>query len=144
MSYFADLTLHTYVRDGTEGQTVLNVGWLDQSCEFPRGAVPPDFIEALLDLCHRPVHLHRGFHQCQFCPSDGALFSSIGNGQIRIMSRDGIWYAAPRMVHHYVVAHQYRPPQVFIDVVLAPSAIACRTLITRPSAGYPAKTNPPK
>ncbi len=28
-------------------------------------------------------------------------------------------YAAPSLVHHYVVAHDYRPPDEFIAAVLA-------------------------
>jgi hypothetical protein len=28
-------------------------------------------------------------------------------------------YAAPTLVHHYVVAHDYRPPDEFIAAVLA-------------------------
>jgi hypothetical protein len=32
---------------------------------------------------------------------------------------DGRVYAAPSLVHHYVIAHGYRPPDEFIAAVLA-------------------------
>ena len=38
----------------------------------------------------------------------------------------GIVYAAPSLVHHYVVAHEYRPPDGFIVAVLAWNATAPR------------------
>jgi hypothetical protein len=31
----------------------------------------------------------------------------------------GIAYAAPFLITHYITVHGYRPPQVFIDAVLA-------------------------
>lgn len=146
MSYFADLTPHIYAREDTEGQTVLNVGWLDPSKEYPRGEVSVEFVKALEVLCERPVYLHRGFHDCRFCPrkADHHFAARIGNGQIRVMDADGIWYAAPTMIHHYVTVHHYQPPSLFICAVLKPTAVACRILKPRPAGGYPAKTNPPK
>jgi len=124
MSYFEDLTPHTYTP--TDGETVLNVGWLDSAHPFPRGQTSPEFRDALRRLCERPVHLHRGLHYCQFCPgpwpSDRP--ERMGNGQIRIKRSDGVWYAAPTMVHHYVSEHGYLPPAEFMETVLHPAAIA--------------------
>jgi hypothetical protein len=47
----------------------------------------------------------------------------MGNGEIRVRDADGIWYAAPRLVIHYVVEHNYCPPQAFIEAVLNPSEV---------------------
>jgi len=117
MSYFPDLTPHTYTP--TDGLIVLNVGWLDPAYPFAQGDTSPRFQEALRQLCEQPVHLHRGFHICQFCPDDVRRVqpSRIGNGQIRLMGRDGVWYAAPTMIYHYVVAHRYAPPVEFVRAV---------------------------
>jgi hypothetical protein len=124
MSYFADLTPHTYTPSG--GETVYNVGWLDESQPFDRGVTSAEFRNALQHLCERPIYLHRGFHNCQFCPAEDLPPhpQRLGNGQIRVQSADGVWYAAPTMLHHYVVKHGYHPPAVFIDAVLHPAAIA--------------------
>ena len=124
MSYFADLTPHTYTP--TDGHAILNIGWLDEASPFARGETIPKFREALRLLCERPVHLHRGFHQCQFCPTEARRVQSahIGNGQIRVMGLNSIWYAAPTMIHHYVVAHSYQPPSAFVEAVLLSRAVA--------------------
>ena len=105
MSYFPDLTPHTYT--STDGRNVLNVGWLDEAHPFPQGATSADFHEALRLLCEKPIHLHRGYQACQFCPREVRRNQGpdIGNGQIRIMASDGAWYAAPTMIYHYVVEH---------------------------------------
>jgi hypothetical protein len=116
MAYFADLTPYLY--DGPE-PNVLNVGWLDARYAFHRGVTSPEFREALRRLVESPMLLHRGYHVCEFCPPDSRDHGGPpGNGQIRVRGRDGIWYAAPTMVHHYVVAHQYQPPPEFVDAVL--------------------------
>jgi hypothetical protein len=128
MSYFADLTPHTYTPTG--GEKVVNTGWLDISQPFERGETSAEFCKALQALCEHPIILHRGFHECQFCPAEGGRVwppshpQRLGNGQIRVRSADGVWYAAPVMVHHYVVEHRYRPPAVFIEAVLHPTAVA--------------------
>ena len=126
MSYFADLSPHTYTP--THGVEVLNVGWLDRDFPFAAGKSSPEFHEALRRLCENPIRLHRGYHVCQFCPQavqdHGAR---IGNGQIRIQGLDGTWFSAPTMVYHYVEAHQYMPPPAFVAAVLDPVAIAADT-----------------
>lgn len=121
MAWFQDLTLYEYDRE-IEPE-VLNIGWLDAAYPFPRGDTPLDFQNALRDLCEHPMRLHRGFHECQFCP-DSELerldWRRFGNGQLRVRGSNGLWYAAPVMVHHYVARHHYRPPDEFIAAVLSP------------------------
>jgi hypothetical protein len=122
MSYFADLTPHTYTP--TRDLVVLNIGWLDTSHPFSTGETPAAFHESLLTLCKRPVIVHRGFHVCQFCPqTPHHLEPEVrGNGVIRVGGKGNVWYAAPTMIHHYVTAHAYKPPQVFIDAVMRAAA----------------------
>lgn len=133
MSYFGDLTPHTYT--STDGATVLNVGWLDAAYPFPQGDTTPEFRNALRHLCDRPIRLHRGFHVCQFCPREQFAAwpatpsrpvhpERLGNGQIRVQGTDGVWYAAPTMIFHYVTEHRYQPPAAFVEAVLRPAAVA--------------------
>jgi hypothetical protein len=121
MTYFADLSPYLYT--GPEPD-VLNIGWLDAAYPFRQGETSPEFQEALGRLVERPILLHRGFQVCGFCPRKRRNdHLARGNGQIRVLGRNGIWYAAPTMVHHYVVAHQYQPPAEFADAVLNPAAV---------------------
>jgi len=122
MSYFADLS--PYVYTATKSVTILNIGWLDATQAFTQGKTSDDFRKSLQRLCDDPIILHRGFHACQFCPARPVGRElTRGNGQIRVMGKDGIWYAAPTMVYHYVTAHDYLPPPVFIQAVLKPTNI---------------------
>src|SRR5262245_39258770 len=119
MTYFADLTPHTY--SPTNGEVVLNVGWLDAAYPFGRGQTSREFHDALRHLCERPIILHRGFHVCHFCPSEvrhalaGVHPGSRGNGQVRVKGAEEVWWAAPTMIHHYVTEHEYLPPEPFIE-----------------------------
>lgn len=110
MAFFTDLSSHTYTP--TCGFEVVNVGWLDEGNAFVVGPTPRDFMDALRQLCERPIHLHRGVHACWFCRRHS------GNGQIRVPDDNGIWYAAPTLIYHYVADHQYLPPAEFIEAVL--------------------------
>jgi hypothetical protein len=40
MSYFADLTAHTYTEKEEEELAILNVGWLDAAYPFEKGRAP--------------------------------------------------------------------------------------------------------
>jgi hypothetical protein len=127
MSYFEDLTPHTYT-DGTDEEfPVLNVGWLGSEAPFALGGTSPRFKQALEQLCTKPIVLHRGYHPCDFCQQcpDGTF--RLGNGQIRVQAQDGVWYSAPWLIHHYVKEHRYCPPQVFQDAVVNPRAVAEET-----------------
>lgn len=44
--------------------------------------------------------------------------SILGSAEIRVGLPGGRWYAAPNLVYHYVTAHNYRPPDEFIEAVL--------------------------
>lgn len=114
MSYFADSTPHTYTQTGLPN--ALNIGWLDAAFPFTQGDVSPDFLQALRILCDKPLQLHRGFHECQFCPKQPYTKELIrcGNGQIRVAGEDGIVFIAPTMIYHYFSAHHYLPPAEFI------------------------------
>src|SRR5262245_29187454 len=116
MTYFPDLTPHTYTNAGS--QTVLNVGWLGKGNSFSTGSTTAAFRAALDALCQEPIWLHRGFHTCEFCRR------ARGNGQIRIRGASELWYAAPAMIAHYVAVHEYLPPPEFVAAVLNPVQVA--------------------
>jgi hypothetical protein len=127
--YFPDLTPYQYGR--TEPRpNVQNVGWLCAAQPFRRGDPDERFVNALEQLVLSPMNLYRGSHLCEFCSSPPAktfpnglrtiepLPGTMGNGEIRVAAADGITYVAPVLVFHYVVAHNYLPPQEFVDAVM--------------------------
>lgn len=112
MSYYADLTPYNYFAY-TEKE--LNVGWLSKDHEFNKGDVPSGFIEKLKVYGEREYRIHqtKGFHGCDFCAD-----KHHGSNEIRIVGSDGIVYACPKLIIHYIEIHNYLPPQEFIDAVM--------------------------
>ena len=132
MAYFADLSPYAYGGEPQPG--VVHVGWLDAEHLIPRGPLPPGVLERLRALAKNPVELYRGLHHCERCcdldctglSSEEILhrfrtFDEMpgvrGTGEIRV-SGDGLIYAAPVMIVHYIERHDYQPPREFIDAVM--------------------------
>lgn len=128
--FYEDLSKYTYFDDEAfedsestgwvcfrPQYTRLNVGWLEADQPYATGSVPgglTEKLEAVRQVLR--VNLCRGYHECGFCFQTAV---EEGNGEIRIPGEPGIAYAAPVMITHYITAHSYRPPQAFIDAVLA-------------------------
>jgi hypothetical protein len=102
----------------------LNIGWLERCATYPKGVVDPDLAAKLLALCKFPVNRYRGWHGRHFCKeypvriagSDGEF--CLGDGEIRVPTKDErVTYVPPNLVYHYVVAHEYLPPDVFLDAL---------------------------
>ena len=115
MAAFEDLTPYTYFHPEEEAPGTVNVGWLAPGHPFPTGVTPPEFRAKLGLLCGRRVKQTRGLHPCYFCtgrerPASSSEMRVAGGGRV---------YAAPTLVHHYIEAHGYRPPDEFIAAVLA-------------------------
>ena len=72
MSYFPDLS--NWCQAG-HGADVRAVGWLDLNHPFPKGTVPPPFVERLQQHLENPVEFvhFMGSHRCQFCPAPTPL-----------------------------------------------------------------------
>ena len=125
MTHFPDLTPYAYA---PSPDPAFNVGWLDASAPFPTGPTPTAFHQKLLAYC-RPqyvVRRYRGVQTCPFCAGpqtvvqvgSGGEQITLGNGEIRVIGTEVV-YAAPTLIYHYVVDHGYRPPQAFVEAVLA-------------------------
>lgn len=147
MAYFADGTAYSYHPVGASPMT-LNAGWLDAAHPHSTGPVPPEFTRRLVALAETPVNLMRGTHWCNLCPLqdwgpipelrndrplsehmrippahavcrfDGEEWTVVGNGEIRVAEPDGTRWAAPRLIIHYVLSHDYLPPAGFVTAVL--------------------------
>lgn len=122
--YFRDLTPYSYI-GRKERVSELNVGWLEKSYPHEMGHVEDDIVQKILILCFRPVHTTRGFHYCDLCTGSrtrvrvkcGDLERALGSAEIRVPGEEGVVYAAPNLVYHYITKHGYRPPVQFLDAV---------------------------
>jgi len=128
--YFEDLTSYSY-RLPFKLENVQNVGWLDSKHPYKHGSSSDEFLLSLRRIiceqgittnCH--VNIVRGIHACNLCKSEN--IEIVCNRENVILGMSEIWipnlygyYAAPSMILHYVVDHGYRPPQCYIDAVIA-------------------------
>lgn len=125
MVYIPDLSPYPITEEYRIWGTV-SIGWLTAKVPFPHGQVPEEFIDRLFLFCLNPVLRTRGFHTCEFCspPPPFLVYAQMGNKRIGLGSAEirviyqGRVYAAPDMIYHYVMEHQYRPPEEFIEAVL--------------------------
>lgn len=133
-----DLTPYNGCVDADFGYEPLGVGWLRRKQDFVTGRVSAEFAAKLLLFCHpdETVCRQRKPMPCPLCGEtvtaeiDGDAVT-LGSAEIRIIGDDEI-YAAPDLIHHYVVAHHYQPPAEFIQAVVSgpsPDSVEFRALI---------------
>lgn len=121
MTYFADLSIYTYhgsefYRPGTEC-----VGWLEYGYEFEKETPSESLLDLMWEYCKISVAQLRGIHECQFCPPGDWFHVErkgerllLGTSEIRVFGRDGLIYAAPTLIYHYIATHHYKPPEEFL------------------------------
>jgi hypothetical protein len=137
MTYFSDYSPYAYGHESHPG--VVHVGWLDNVHPYAKGTVDARLIEKMKLLASNPVELYRGKHICELCaeppdlvkttlPNSVALDPNCSwarwvglrssNGEIRV-SGEGVVFAAPVLIVHYIEAHSYLPPDQFLKAVEA-------------------------
>lgn len=139
--YFEDLTYYKYDLSGdlgliiylgrfvlnkSMGRKLLNIGWLDNRNPFHKGKIDEFFLDKLFNICLKRIKRTRGYHPCPFCKSGFGLKAErngqtiiLGSAEIRVKGLNGKIYAAPNLIYHYVEAHNYSPPEEFINAVLS-------------------------
>ena len=126
--YFPDLSRYEF-GGAAAVPGVVNIGWLSGDHAFTTGDVPESFVASVRELVASPVNLYRGAHVCEFCPEPPVTVrngirwmepppGTTGNGEVRVLGQDGLTYVAPVLLLHYIEAHRYRPPPVFVEAVL--------------------------
>ncbi len=92
------------------------VGWLERGHEYARGAVEPEFLTKLVELAENPWEpgSFMGPFFCQFC-----RISRLGGVQNLFVPGEGVVYVSPSLIVHYVDCHEYAPPEVFREAVIA-------------------------
>ena len=136
MAYFPDLAPYAYGHGVHPG--VVHVAWLDNIHPFRKGLVDHRLVEKMRLLIAKPVELYRGKHICELCaepadvvktfvPNMGKLINPncswlqwaaqrSGNGEIRVAGQ-GVTFAAPVLVVHYIEEHSYLPPGEFLKAL---------------------------
>lgn len=127
--YYPDLSSYQYSNPATYKQetVVLNVGWLDGEHIYPKGDVSVEFLDRLwLIWDEAPINPMWGYHPCELCKSpdypvhikrvEGKI--PLGATEIRVVSSNGIVYASPNLILHYISEHKYLPPSEFIEAVM--------------------------
>lgn len=124
MAYFPELSTFQYKIKG-QPVDIAMVGWLDLEHSHTKGPVSEQFLERLWLYCRNPVRQSKGFHSCDFCGPEWVMQVAerneerldLGSAEILVRSNSGVTYAAPDLIYHYIIEHQYRPPQEFIEAV---------------------------
>ena len=118
--------------DAGLGILPLGVGWLRHDVAFMKGDVekfPDGFLERLLIFCETDFGVCETPGQ-RTCPICRHKIPPYGSAEIRVLSKSDI-YAAPDLIHHYITAHQYRPPDEFVQATLdspLPTSVEHRAL----------------
>jgi hypothetical protein len=95
---------------------LLAVGWLEKGFDYRTGNLDESVHSKLKTLLIEPWQPVRfmGPHTCDLCLNDG--FRSAKNV---FVPGQGVTYAAPQGILHYIEVHDYCPPGEFCDAVLS-------------------------
>ncbi|HEY7353977.1 MAG TPA: hypothetical protein VH596_14515 [Terriglobales bacterium] len=123
MAHMADLSPYRYgpAEPDVPADKLLAVGWLDAKFRYTKGDIAERdvVLRRLRQLAQKPVNITCGFHICEFCrlkSYDSAVSAKqVGNGEIRVKGANGVVYAAPVLIAHYIERHAYRPPSEFLE-----------------------------
>ena len=128
MTHFEDLTTYSYGAAEAPEASAQNIGWLASGVDFPTAPPDPQFVERLWRFCKISIGQTRGLHECELCRSRESNVARrngeellLGSAEIRVVAIQGQLFAAPNLIYHYVVSHNYCPPAEFERAVLAGS-----------------------
>jgi hypothetical protein len=112
--FIPDLSTFAYI---TEGENVRAIGWLDGPRSYRAGSVPEPVL-ATLARHIAGAYVCFGFlggHHCSLCTCEDPPF---GVHNLLIPTREFL-YVAPELILHYIKHHDYRPPDEFLEAVMA-------------------------
>lgn len=91
------------------------VGWLGADPIAP-GDISQNFFDKLRAIVEEstPLVASSGVHACEQCQFDP--FTATGEV---LVPHDSTLFVSPTMILHYVATHRYRPPEPFVEAVLA-------------------------
>ncbi len=122
--YYNDLAPCSYF--GAElADKLIAVGWLDNEHPYTEGNLNDDTLDKLFELLVKPWNpmLLMGYAECGLCKIDindltyNDKTIRVGNLNLFIPG-EGFLYVMPSLAAHYILAHNYAPPQEFCDAVM--------------------------
>lgn len=125
MAQYEDFTNYSYMK--LEDTNTFNIGWLEGRKEINKGEVSQEFLDNLWEYMKCPIHITRGLHCNIDLDEPGSYFKAVyngceiklGNAEIRVIDKQaGCVYAAPNLILHYIISHNYLPPEKFINAVI--------------------------
>ena len=128
-TYISDLAPYPPTRVNEPYQEkLIAVGWLNLNHPYAKGTVSQDFVRCLELFCSNALLRIFGARPCTLCGNNEIVRVRLSSGkdvrlygtyELRVPSISGDRiYAFPDIILHYVLAHNYKPPQEFIDSVL--------------------------
>ncbi len=115
MVWFADNSIRDYLAI-PEMQNLRAIGWLERDHEFPRGSIPQEVFDKLVQLLEHPWQpvVSFGYHNCTLC----AFVPEARGKKNLFVPGNGFLYVCPELISHYINAHGYAPPDEFCQAVL--------------------------
>ncbi|MBQ8188500.1 MAG: hypothetical protein IJZ44_01850 [Lachnospiraceae bacterium] len=116
-----------YELDNIKLHNVINIGWLGEAGCFPQGNVSDEFLMNLWEYYKCPIFSTRKIYQNEKLDGYWKFFVAIFNGreiglgssEVRVLDKErGVVYASPNLIIHYIVNHNYCPPQEYIKAVI--------------------------
>lgn len=104
---------------GISCPSVLMVGWVD-GLEYPTGDVDQSLLDRIRLMIQTPSRILRGRKMCRLCKEAGLSERDCLFPDTEVWVRDssnGVYYASPSLIVHYIEKHRYLPPGVFMDAV---------------------------
>jgi hypothetical protein len=95
---------------------LIAVGWLEKNQSYQTGLVSLDFYNKLIDLLKDPFQpmVSAGLHECSVCQ-----FQAEKRGQLNLfVPYNNKIYVCPELIVHYINAHHYLPPEIFISAAM--------------------------
>lgn len=108
-------------------ENVLNIGWLGEDGNFKKGNVSKEFLMNLWEYYKCPIYETRRLYNNEGLDGYWKFFTAyynertilLGRAEIRVIdTKRDVIYAAPELIIHYIVNHNYLPPEEFIDAVI--------------------------
>ncbi len=95
--------------------SLVAIGWLSAQSEYTKGEVSKEFFEKLTQMAKDPWQplVSAGIYHCELCQ-----FNAPGFTNNVFIPFKGKIFVCPEAIVHYIAAHWYKPPQVFIEAVM--------------------------
>lgn len=112
MDLYKDFTFYSY----QHFENAYNIGWINENHIKHVNKLDEVFKDNLALFIKKPVNTLRNSNHYVGVVIDGKEYN-LGFSEIRVISEDGIKYAAPDMIYYYVTEKGYIPPLEFINAV---------------------------